>query len=636
MTRADAPSPRARPARVAALAAVRLLSTGCLAGALLAACGDERAPRAGAGDARPQAAARDASGRVTISGDDTLADSLNWRVPAVPLAAGGVADARKRAARALEAGRLYEDADAAIPLYLAILQVAPGDEGAVRGLRRALDALYAQGEARLEAAEDDADALRQAQGAAAVARTVAPADARLQPFLDRVDLAERLWTLNAAAEADLRAGRYGAQGGGALAGFREALRLRPGQARALQGAAAVESGLLRNAEVAAERGDFDQAVRWIDLAARVRPGSATIVDARERVERMRRLRVARLRDAGLRVLTEYNGVRKARDLLAEILRIAAPGDPAAAELRNRIDLATHYGLFRPGQAFTDALRNGGRGPQMKVVPHGAFRMGAEAGEPGAHEYERPARYLRFDRGFAMSMREVTVGEFKRYLAATGARTRAGRRGFSMPYDGRSNNFVRRSGVDTASDYLGNPAADDLPVVHVSAGDADGYAQWLSEQTGRSYRVPSEAEFEYALRAGGTGRFPWGEGAPPAGTGNFTGARDRSPDGRRWSNAIAGYGDGHWGPAPAGRFRANAFGIHDLSGNVSEWVADCWHDGYRRAPKEPIAWFNPGCRTRVIRGGSWASAPDQLRSAWRAPLERDTTNAQIGFRVVRDL
>ena len=124
--------------------------------------------------------------------------------------------------------------------------------------------------------------------------------------------------------------------------------------------------------------------------------------------------------------------------------------------------------------------------------------------------------------------------------------------------------------------------------------------------------------------------------PPSRAGNFTGSRDRSPAGRTWTYAFAGYGDGYWGPAPVGSFHANAFGLYDMAGNVSEWVADCWHDSYRRAPKDDKAWFNPGCRTRVIRGGSWASAPTQLRSVWRAPLERDVTNAQIGFRVVRDL
>ena len=189
--------------------------------------------------------------------------------------------------------------------------------------------------------------------------------------------------------------------------------------------------------------------------------------------------------------------------------------------------------------------------------------------------------------------------------------------------------------------LGLPPDELVPLTatttYVSAGDADGYVKWLSQQTGRNYRLPSEAEFEYALRAGNTGRYPWGNAAvPPSRAGNFTGSRDRSPAGRTWANAFAGYGDGYWGPAPVGSFRANAFGLYDMAGNVSEWVADCWHDGYRRAPKDGKAWFNPGCRTRVIRGGSWASAPSQLRSVWRAPLERDVTNAQIGFRVVRDL
>ena len=178
--------------------------------------------------------------------------------------------------------------------------------------------------------------------------------------------------------------------------------------------------------------------------------------------------------------------------------------------------------------------------------------------------------------------------------------------------------------------------DDLPVLHVSARDADAYAEWLSAQSGQRYRLPSEAEFEYALRAGGDGRFPWGDGAPAEGAGNLTGARDRSPGGRDWRNAFAGYGDGYWGPAPVGHFAANAYGLHDLAGNVGEWVADCWHDGYRRAPDGGAAWFNPGCRTRVMRGGAWASAPEQTRSAWRAPAGVETTNARIGFRVVREL
>ena len=126
------------------------------------------------------------------------------------------------------------------------------------------------------------------------------------------------------------------------------------------------------------------------------------------------------------------------------------------------------------------------------------------------------------------------------------------------------------------------------------------------------------------------------GTPPPRSGNFTGAADRSTGGRRWHNAFERYGDGYWGPAPVARFQANAFGLHDMPGNVAEWVADCWHDGYRRAPADGAAWVNPGGRTRVMRGGSWASAPAQTRSAWRAPAGIDTTNARLGFRVVREL
>ena len=100
--------------------------------------------------------------------------------------------------------------------------------------------------------------------------------------------------------------------------------------------------------------------------------------------------------------------------------------------------------------------------------------------------------------------------------------------------------------------------------------------------------------------------------------------------------FAGYADGYWGPAPAGRFPGNAFGLHDLSGNVSEWVADCWHEGYRRAPADGQPWVNPGCRQRVIRGGAWLAAPAQVRAAWRLSTDGDTTNARVGFRLVREL
>jgi len=609
----------------AAIVTLAALSSGCSR--------DERDARK---ERQAVAEARARAGIVTISGDDSISETLNWRAPAVEIPADGHAQARKRADAALAAGDLYAGPQSAIPLYLALIQRDPDDANAAAGLERARAALLKQGDAALARADDDIAALREAHDVASVARAIGGDDRAVPRYLERVDAADTLWEFNRDGEHAIAEGRYGERGGGALAEFREALKLKPGQARAMQGLAAVESAMIRNAEILADQDDFAAAQRWLDDAAKVRPDSATVPDARARIEALRGSRIAQLRDRGIEALPQRNGLALARKRLAEILAIARPGDPVAAELRARIDLAQHYGLFRPGQSFTDALKNGARGPQMIVLPHGAFRMGSADDDARGAENERPQRAIRFDRGFAISANEVTVGEYRRFINATGRKTRAQRRGFSMAYDERSGNFARRGGVDWDRDYTGQPAADDQPVLHVSAKDADAYADWLSAQSGEEYRLPSEAEFEYALRAGGRGNWPWGDGAPPPQAGNFAGDGDVSPTGRRWSNAFAGYADGYWGPAPAGRFRANAWGVRDLAGNVSEWVADCWHDSYRRAPKDGAAWVNPGCRTRVFRGGAWASSPAQTRAAWRAPAPVDTTNARIGFRVARKI
>jgi formylglycine-generating enzyme required for sulfatase activity len=601
---------------------------------LLAGCA--RNPDDAARKDEPAAAGHAREGIVTISGDDAISETLTWSVPAIEIPADGIAEARKRADAALDAGNLATDGTSAIPLYMALSKQAPDDKAVQAGLQRALRALIGEGDAALAGADDDIAALREGHRIAAVARAADPDGKAVQAYLLRVDQADTLWELNRDGEHALAGGRFGEDGGGALAKFREALELRPGQPRAMQGLAAVESAMIRNAEIGAEAGDFAAAKRWLDVAAKIRPKLSTVPDATARIERMRSARIARLRDLGIAALLQPQGIADARRRLAEILLIARPGDPVAAELRERIDLAEHYGQFRPGQSFTDALKNGARGPQMVVVPHGGFRMGASEGDELAADNEKPARNIRFDRGFAMSITEVTVGDYRRFVNATGRKTRAARRGYSMAYDERSGNFARVSGVDWHSDYVGAAADEDQPVLHVSAKDAEAYAEWLSEQSGQRYRLPSEAEFEYALRAGNPGAYPWGNGAPAAKAGNFTGARDRSPSGRSWNNAFTGYGDGYWGPAPAGRFTANAWGVRDLAGNVSEWVADCWHDSYRRAPVDGAAWVNPGCRMRVVRGGSWASAPAQTRSAWRAPAAVDSTNARIGFRVVREI
>ena len=598
---------------------------------LLVACTPQPSPP----KARPAASAR--AGSVSISGDDTLVQVLSWSLPVVQLVEQeNVAAARRTAQRGLAKGDLFETAESAIPLYLALQRLDADDAASAKGVADARLALIAQGDAALAAGDEDLLALRAAQRRAAVLRKLWPQEPEVLAYLQRVDLSERIWDRNAEGEAALTGGQYGESGGGALAAFRAALALRPGQARASQGVAAVESGLVRHAELAALRGEFDDARVQLGHAERVRHAADIIAAARRRIDIIREERVRRLRDEGLIALGDGNGLRTARERLAEMLRIAPPADPSTRELRERIDLATHYGVFRPGQVFTDGLVNGSRGPQLVVVPHGAFLMGAPENEPDATAAEQPQHVVRLERGFAMSRNEISVAEFGRFIAATRHETRAAQRGHSMAYDARSGNFVRGSGIDWRSTYAGSLAGADMPVVHVTARDSEAFAEWLSRETGAQYRLPSEAEFEYALRAGGSTRFPWGDGAPPAGSENLTGGLDRSPQGRSWSNAFMGYGDGWWGPAPVGSMSANAYGLHDMAGNVSEWVADCWHQGYRRAPATGAAWINPGCRNRMYRGGSWASAPAQSRAAWRTAGGIDVTNARVGFRVVRQL
>jgi formylglycine-generating enzyme required for sulfatase activity len=576
------------------------------------------------------------TGSVSVSGDDALAEVLTWSLPPVVIEKDGVRAARRKLEHALEAGDLFETADSAIPLLLGLQRLQPDDPALPDQLARARSALIAQGDAALIQGDAELDALRAAQRRAAVLRKLWPADADVLAYLARVDRSERAWDHNAEGDALLAAGQLGETGGGALASYRRALSLRPGQARASQGIAAVETVLIARAESAARSGDFDLAQRQLAYAAKVRSDPGTIPAALRRINAIRGERLRRLRDEGLIALGDPGGLRIARERLAEMLRIADPSDPASVELRQRIDLVGHYGLFRPGQVFTDELRHGGRGPELVVVPHGTFHMGAPEGEDGATPAEQPQHEVRLERGFAIARDEITVGEFGRFVTASGYTPRATQRGHSMAYDARSGNFVRGSGIDWRSTYDGKPAAAGMPVVHVTARDAEAYAEWLSNETGAHYRLPSEAEFEYALRAGSQARYPWGDRAPPPASENLTGALDRSPQGRTWSNAFPGYGDGWWGPAPAGSLAANAYGLHDMAGNVSEWVADCWHQGYRRAPATGVAWINPGCRNRMYRGGSWASAPVQVRSAWRASGGSDTTNARVGFRVVRQI
>ncbi|MEO6171656.1 MAG: formylglycine-generating enzyme family protein, partial [Arenimonas sp.] len=313
-----------------------------------------------------------------------------------------------------------------------------------------------------------------------------------------------------------------------------------------------------------------------------------------------------------------------------------PTHPEVIALAKRLDEVEHYERFKPHQVFSDAWTMGGTAPEMVVVPYGQFQMGAPLNLASARSAELPRHSVKFERGFAIARNEVTVGQFRQFIESSGYQTRADIRGWSIVFDEKGGSMTRRENIDWRHDHLGRIAKDELPVVHVNLQDAAAYAKWLSSKTGAIYRLPSEAEFEYVLRSGSDTIYPWGNASPVKVVANLAGAGDKSTQSRSWGNAIAGYRDFHWGAAPVRSFPQEPWGTFDISGNVDEWVLDCWHDSFQRAPSDGSAWVNPGCELGVSRGASWASSLNEARTSFRAAILLKTHNARIGFRVVREL
>lgn len=253
------------------------------------------------------------------------------------------------------------------------------------------------------------------------------------------------------------------------------------------------------------------------------------------------------------------------------------------------------GTVPPGTLFRDCPAC----PDMVTVPAGRFVMGAATGEPGARPDERPQRPVRIDRPFAIGRFEITHRQWQACLDAGGC---AG-------HQPRDHGWGR----------------GDRPVMNVNLADIDAYLAWLRHVTGKSYRLPSEAEWEYAARAGSTTAFFWGDAV----------GRDRAV----CHKCRDGAGKVAQGTLPVGRFPPNRFGLHDMHGNVWEWTADCHHADYRGAPDDGRPWREAGggdCTQRVQRGGSWYYIAANSRSARRSYNKIGARWYDVGFRVVRDL
>jgi formylglycine-generating enzyme len=271
-------------------------------------------------------------------------------------------------------------------------------------------------------------------------------------------------------------------------------------------------------------------------------------------------------------------------------------------------LAMLAGLFGFGggaaAAQTQTFKDCPHCPQMVKVPAGTFMMGSSVTETmseGVKEAdvadERPQHSVTIKQEFALGKYPVTRGEFAAFVKETGYN--AGPK--CAVYAGDT--FEERSGRSWRNP--GYPQTDQHPVVCVSFEDAQHYVQWLSRKTGQSYRLPTEAEWEFAARAGTTNTRFWGDGREHAC--DFANVADfAAADALGWNKGdnIFHCRDGFAYTAPVGSFRPNAFGLYDMLGNVWQWTEDCHHDSYDGAPSDGSAWTSGECKYRVLRGSSW--------------------------------
>lgn len=555
--------------------------------------------------------------------------------PPPPPPPKAIAALLKKADDAFAKGRLLEAKDGALALYRQVLAADRRSAPAKAGVDKVRDAI-------LQQADDALDRGDEGESARAIAalHDEALADDRIDDLQARLKkLRQTMPLLTRAAEILHRETKDDAEAAKnrneALAVYRQVIKIDPDNKLADQGLAQIERSYLDRALAAAAQDDYAGAEEALRGASAIRPGSQQLLDTRSQIQGIREQRASA-------VMAQANSALDAGNAdLAQLLAQRALGlssDVAGVDAFNeRLRNARLYASYKPGQVVADAFvdRNG-KAPPLVVVPIGSFAMGSSAAEAGHRSTEEPQHEVKIALGFALGRDEVSVGEFRAFVDDAKYVTDAEKFGGSTVYDEDSGRTIERRGINWRHDYSGTVAADDLPVVHVSWNDANAYVQWLSARTGKRYRLPSEAEYEYALRAGTTTRYWWGDGNPPPKIANLTGDGDKSPTQRRWTNAFPRYSDGYWGPAPIGKFPPNPFGLRDIDGNVADWVEDCWHDNYLRAPVDGRAWVNPGCERRVVRGASWGSAPEQARSAFRTSLPVDARNAQVGIRVARDL
>jgi len=279
----------------------------------------------------------------------------------------------------------------------------------------------------------------------------------------------------------------------------------------------------------------------------------------------------------------------------------------------------------------------GEGPEMVLIAAGRFQMGSPAEDAEADSDEHPAHPVTIVKPFALARCETTVAEFGLFVSETKYVTDAERGKGCYTLNAKGDSFEQHSDANWL--HPGFDQEPNYPVVCVSHNDARYYARWLSLRTGREYRLPTEAEWEYAARGGTTTTRYWGDEADAGclyANGLDQSFKARYPE-SPWTHAACD--DGAVFTAPVGSYRRNSFGLSDMAGNAWEWVEDCWHGSYQGAPTDGSAWLDREggeCARRVLRGGGWRDTPWFLRSALRYGDRADEAFFNVGIRLARTL
>jgi formylglycine-generating enzyme required for sulfatase activity len=278
-------------------------------------------------------------------------------------------------------------------------------------------------------------------------------------------------------------------------------------------------------------------------------------------------------------------------------------------------------MLTPGAGKSESFRDCDGCPEMVVAPAGTFTIGSAAEEIGHRPEEGPQRTVRILRPFAVGKHEVTRAQFEVFMKESGYEP-----GISCQvYVPASKRWERAEGKTFREP--GFPQTDQDPVVCVSWNDAQAYASWLSNKTGKRYRLLSEAEWEYVARAGSTGPYWWGPSA----------SHNEANFGRDPCCGPLKEGRDQWDhTSPVGRFPANPFGLYDVLGNVWEWVEDCWNGNYEGMPTDGSARTGGDCTRRIFRGGSIYSDPSNLRAAYRSRNAPTIRPPNFGMRIARTL